>query len=177
MLKRFQIPLFLVCAVGSIGSIAESKPARQTAPAPRTVRDYYLLLPRGYFAESPRENLRLRPMVNDPKNDYLQTRASDTQALITTKLFRYRGAELFAFQHSPVLPVTAPNVLKFYRLRGGKLQDVTAQFWPVKLGVNEFVYLPRRGTTIVVRDENDPGEPPVTLFKMVWRGGRFVKVR
>ena len=168
--------LLLLGATASVSTVAESKPAS------RTVRNYYLLLPRQYFAESPRENLRSRPMATDLKNDYLQTRASDTQAFITAKLFRYRGAELFAAQISPVykVPVTSAmplSILKFYRLRNGKLQDVTAGVWPVKLGINQMVYLPPRGTTIVIKDENDPGEPPITLFKMVWREGRFVKTR
>ncbi len=173
--------LLLLSATTGVCALAESKPARKITPARRTVRDYYLLLPRQYFAESPRENLRLRPMVSDIAGDYLQTRASDSQAHITTKLFRFRGADVFAAQISPVykVPITSAmplTILKFYRLNGGKLQDVTTQIWPVKLGVNQMVYLPRRGTTIVVKDENDT-EESTTLFKMLWRQGRFVKTR
>ncbi len=170
IMKQLRLFLFLVFAMFSIHGVAASKSESDTAQTHRTVRDYYVLLPSSYFLESPRENLRKRSMVVDIANDYIETSGEAGQPYLQTSLFRYGKAELFAVYAQ----FDKGDVLTFYRLRNGRLQDVTRQVWRVKSHAHDRVYLSRHGTSIVIRDETYPGDEKTRLV-IRWRGGRFVK--
>lgn len=171
-MKQLKLLLLLLCATTALHNVAESKPRPKGSGVQirRTVRDYYLLLPSKYFAESARENLRLRPMVIDIANDYIETSGEAGQPYLQTALFRHQGTELFAVYAQ----LEAGNLLKFYRLSDGRLRDVTKQVWRTKLRPNDRVYLPRRGSNIVIQDETYPGDEKIR-FTMRWRNGHFVK--
>ncbi len=165
LLKLF---LILLCFTFAIYGTAQSQ--SKTKPTRRTVRDYYLRLPSEYFTESAKENLRLRAMVVDIPNDYIETAGEAGQPYLQTAVFRYRGSELFAVNAQFEMGST----LKFYRFYKGKLSDVTGKVWPIKLRATDRVVLPRYGTTVIVRDETYPGDEK-TRLSMRWRNGRFVK--
>ena len=167
-MRLLKLLLVLLCFIFATYGTAQAQ--SKTKPTRRTVRDYYLRLPSEYFTDSARENLRSRAMVVDIRNDYIETAGDAGQPYLQTAVFRYRGSELFAVNAQFEMGST----LKFYRFYKGKLSDVTGKVWPVKLRATDRVYLPRYGTTIIVRDENVPVDqkPRLTIR---WRGGRFVK--
>ena len=162
-MRYLNLLLFLACAIFGVCKMAD-------AQTRRTVRDYYLRMPSSYFLESPSENLRKRPIVVDVANDYIETFGEKGQPYLTTALFRYKGAELFAVYAQ----LEKGDVLKFYRLSDEKLRDVTKQVWQIKSRPHDRIYLPRRGTTIVIMDETYPGDEK-TRLTVKWRNGRFVK--
>ena len=173
-MRPLKLLLLLSCATISVHGIAQAQSKTPTKKSDtqkrRTVRDYYLKLPSRYFAESPQENLRLRTMIVDIPNDYIETSGEAGQPYLQTALFRYQGTELFAVYAG----LDSGYALEFYRLSGGKLSNVTSKVWQTKIRSNDRVYLPRRGTTIVIMDETYPGDEK-TRLKLRWKNGRFVK--
>lgn len=163
-MRRLTLFLLLACAMFCVPGAAEPKATRHT------VRDYYLRLPSRYFSESASENLRKRPMVLDIANDYIKTYGEKGQPYLQTALFHYRGAELFGVYAQ----LKTGDVVNFYRWENGRLRDVTGQMWKVKSRAGDRVYLPRYGTTIIIKDETYLGEEK-TRLKMRWNNGRFTK--
>lgn len=157
-------------------SLAVAAP-RATAPsirAPRrhTVKQFFDLLPARYFAGiSRREKLGQKPVI-DQAHDYLETRGEGDDAALEVAVFRFGGQETVG-----VLATYADGggELNFYRLRSGRLHDVTPQVLPRRLGPNQVAELPHFGTTIRVLNRRARGTKPETpAYNLQWRGGRFV---
>lgn len=157
---------------------ANAQPRQQTR---RSVIAYYFLLPSLGLGNTttPRERRALlqpksKPII-DVSHDYLQVRP-DSAPPEQIAVFRFRGTDLIAAS-SPDFQ-SDYNAFHLYRLRNGKLRDVTRQELPVRARTNNFLYeLPRTGTTIRVFAFDLQAQTRRPAFNLLWRNGRFVKTR
>ena len=168
------------------------------AAKPKTVLDFFLLVPYRYIASdeytelgksvarSHRElllNSRRWGSIIDLRHDYIY-QVIDSSPTQSVALFRYKGRVLIAVSYE--IYDVQPTEYAFYLLRyeNGACQDVTKQMLPVapnefhndilpRYGttINNYV-LPRYGTTIQVK--NAKGK---TLYKLQWEAGKFVRER
>jgi hypothetical protein len=157
----------------AVASWSDAGSAHRAGAPPRSVVDYYLLLPSSYFdIDSAKERLRLchgPGTVIDTKNGYLRTWGDGAQEALTVCLFRQPD-------HSYLVAVNANRasdgdwepVLDFYRYRHGRLARAVPTPLPRGLGKQLGYRLPRYGTTIQVVDEAGR-----TRYDLVWVGGRF----
>lgn len=180
-MKRL-IPLALLAALPAAAinftPPAHAKTSRQ-AMAPRTVSDYFLLLPESYFeAASPAESRKVRARMLreaevDTKNDYLDVGGDAAQAGLSVALFRHAGRATVAVEASG--EYYAFDVL---RLENGRLRNVTRSLVP-NFSRHHIYEVPRRGTTIRVydnllkEDEYAPAERGRHLYDLAWRDGKF----
>lgn len=167
--------LLALCA--ALPATAQRKPVRPAPP--RTVRDYFLLLPQSYF-EIGRDQrairLASRGGIVDLRHDFLHFPPQDAQGALDVALFRHKSDVLVAVYVKEV-----DGILDFLRYRHGHWVTVTKSVMPVAYsGDNEYA-LPRRGTTIRVTankfsEETQQRAAPVGrwVYDLVWRGGRFV---
>ena len=151
----------------------ESISAAQSSP-PKTVLDYYLLLPEKYFEANKEQRVKwmLAPRngaVVDIKNGYIYAAGDGAQTPIYVCLFkRPYGLPLVAVKsHEP--DTRDYTHLDFYELKNGTLVEVKKGVLPVKIN-GDFKYeMPRYGTTINVRDQRGR-----RLYNLNWSGRRFV---
>lgn len=145
--------LGVVC---SVGWPSLSVPAEGTSP-PRTVVDYYLLLPRDrYFEWDTEADLRriIQPAsrgITDIPHGYLQTMGDGAQARITVRIFKHAdGTHLVAVSANRASDGVWEPWIHFYRYRDGKLADVTAELQPAPVEPPLGFTLPREGIAIHV---------------------------
>ena len=147
------------------------------SPTPRTVLDYYLLLPEKYF-EANRE-LRVKWMLDpgrgavvDITNGYIYAPGDGAQTSLYVCLFqRSRGRAVIGVKSHPS-DTHAITFLHFYEYRNGALADVTKTVLPVKINESAIYEMPRYGKSIEVRDARNN-----TIYSLVWSGRRFVLKR
>jgi hypothetical protein len=167
--------LWLLCTVG-LFLIAGAVVAQ--VQQPRTVLDYFLLLPEREFSalESWPPSERKRFLMDgvhrgdnilDLRNDYLFMRGDGAQPDITIALFRYRGDVLIALRDEGYDP-RDPSVT-FLRYERGHWRDVTKATLPADLKPRGDYQLPRYGTTILLRSAKGS-----VIRRLMWRGGKFV---
>jgi len=179
-MKRTTVTLCLALCLLLFPSPSWSK---QRAKAPRTVLDYFLLLPRNRYFEramhTPAQRLQwlrgTRPhSVVDIANDYIFSIGDGAQPPLTVALFRFRGRVTVA-----VLAEWEDGRLDFLRFERGEWRNVTRQVLPIAYSAKHFYAIPRRGTTIQVlsgRDWTAERKPPRRhLYDLVWKNGRFEK--
>ncbi len=147
-----------------------------------SVIDYYELLPSLGIEDhttQQEKSLLLRPENHpcvDVRHDYLLVHP-DSSPVEQIAVFRAR-------READLLAVSLPdsesdyNDFALYRLRDGRLRDVTRQMLPVAPRTDRFLYeLPRFGTTISVYRFDLNTQSRRHVFDLKWRTGRFVKVR
>ena len=142
--------------------------------SPKTVLDYYLLLPEKYFEANKEQRVKWmldfgRGAIVDIKNGYLYAPGDGAQTPIYVCLFkRPRGLPLVAVKsHEP--DTRAYTHLDFYEYKNGTLVEVQKGVLPVKVNENFKYELPRYGTTIKVTDQRGR-----KLYSLHWSGRRFV---
>ena len=160
--------------------------ASPRAAQPKTVLDYFLLLPaQGQFAtEVPKDKKWLytepeiygpvKPIV-DIKNDYLLFPGDGAQGTMQFAIFRYKGRALIVMRDD-----FEDGGLDFLRYENGRWKDVTKQVMPVPYNVHYDYHVPRWGTTIKVtagRDYFKDAKPTLNkgkkIYDFVWVGGKF----
>ncbi len=179
-IKRAISPFWALALMWVAAHIVEAKVA-----APKTVLDYFLLLPaRGRFAtETPKNQRRawlrekssdLKPVV-DIKNDYILAPGDGAQGTIQFALFRYKGRVLVVMRDD-----FEDGTLDFLRYENGRWKDVTKQMMPVPYNVHYDYHVPRWGTTIKVtagRDYFEDVKPSPNkgkkVYDLVWDKGKF----
>ncbi len=156
-------------------SRAEAKPLHGTQAQVRrlSVIDYFNLLPCYGIGDSttPKQRRELLQFGTDPntnpvidlRHDYLLIHPDSSPAEQIT-VFRAPGK-------SDLVAVSMPdsendyNYFALYRLRKGKLRDVTRQMLPMPLRIDNFLYvLPENGTTIRVFKFNIGDNQAATLL-------------
>jgi hypothetical protein len=142
--------------------------------SPRTVLDYYLLLPERYFEANKEQRVKwmldpTRGAVVDIKNGYLYAPGDGAQTAIYVCLFkRLHGLPLIAVKsHDP--DSQGYTHLDFYEHKNGALVEVKKGVLPVKVNENFKYEMPRYGRTIEVRDQRGR-----KLYSLNWSGRRFV---
>jgi hypothetical protein len=170
------LALFVLGFVIGFGPPAGSAQTKTPGSAePRTVVDYYLLLPDKYF-EGDRD-MRLHWMLDpkrgaivDLKHGYLYAAGDGAQTDIYVALFkRTNGKYLIAVNYNDKHDVFE-SFLVFYEYDQGRLGLVTDPVLPVAFDKNLYYELPRQGTTIVVTDKSGKRR-----YRLVWnkRQSRF----
>ena len=165
----------LVCVAVSLTGGKASGHVRAVKPVqPKTVVDYFLLLPQRYFEGSPSDLLSAsgktrRPIV-DVGHDYILAPGGDAQPTLNVVLFRHNERVLVAVLdggYDPPIPT-----LDFLRYEHRHWKKVTKQVLPQDAWPDPYQHwtytLPRHGTTIEVTDSGG-----AQVFDLVWRDGRF----
>ncbi|HYE63953.1 MAG TPA: hypothetical protein VD966_00130 [Pyrinomonadaceae bacterium] len=152
---------------------ALARPAQSAEP--RTVIDYFLLVPERYvgydrqFREELLRSGRADTLV-DVQNGYISYRATDNPEAFEFAIFKKPdGKYLIAFSigYDPDFPDT-PSKLLFLNYENGKWSDVTRASLPVAFNKRLTYKLPREGRNIVVTD--DKGR---RVYTLAWAGGKF----
>lgn len=177
--------------VAAIAPEASATPAAQPGQ-PRTVRDYFELLPEKYFTlegcerstdkdckKARAEYLKSYLEVDDAKNGFLKAGCDGAQMCITMALFRRPDG-----RHIVAVNTTQEIDNDFYFLdhADGKWNDISADVIPGydKMHIYE---LPRVGTTVPVFAKKviERGEDYVVtekgqkLYDLVWKDGKFTR--
>ena len=174
---KFSVVALLICAFGlSAIDAAVAKPA-----PPKTVLDYFLLLPKqSYFAlplsgAERRAYLKDKRAVVDLKNDYILFPGDGAQGTLEFALFRFKGRVTVVIRDD-----FEEGRLDFLRYENGRWKDVTKAMMPTPYNARYDYHVPRRGTTIQVtagrRYYRDPKPSPnrgKKVCDLVWSGGKF----
>ena len=155
--------------------------AAAQSPEPKTVADFFLLVPDRYMGGYDRpireEILRgeRRGVVVDIPNGYISYDASDNPSGFEFAIFRKsNGKYLVAFStgafSDPEMDEELGNWPTLFLLsyEGGRWRDVTKASLPVAFDRRLAYMLPRRGTDIQVWDERGR-----MLYTLTWRNDRF----
>ena len=140
---------------------------------PKTVLDYYLLLPDKYFEANEEQRVKWmldpkRGAVVDIKNGYIFAPGDGAQASVYVCLFkRSAGSPLIAVKtHEP--DTDQFTYLDFFEYKRGTLVEVKEDVLPVRIN-KEFKYkMPRYGRSIEVRDQRGR-----KIYNLTWTGRRF----
>lgn len=181
-----------VADVSGIGSGAETTPTPSPANQPRTVRDYFTLLPDEYFTlegcyretdkdcnKARAEYLKTFTEVEDIANGYFKGGCDGGQSCIEMAIFkRADGTYLVGLATSGEMM----NDFYFLDYSGGKWEDVSAGVVP-EFSKNNWYKLPRFGTTVKVYakkvieqgDDYQISEKGGPLYTLTWKDGKFVK--
>lgn len=170
---------------------------------PKTVTDYYLAMPSGFYSTDFRGNKitgkaalakhrKSLIKIEDVKNGYLKLESA-WEGWAEIVLFKRKdGNYLIAQAESGCGPVCT-GFIKFFDYQNGKWTDVTDKVFPVlteaqikeafvdkKLdseenGANIYFVLPREGTTVrmACNECSDTGDPHFTLLEFIWNGEKF----
>jgi hypothetical protein len=166
----------LLCAVLFAVAAGFGTAAAQ-AREPRTVADFFLLVPErymeGYDRRFREELLRgeRRGAVIDIRNGYISYDESDNPSGFEFAIFRKsNGQYLIAYSdgafHDPEFGNDPTLFLLSYE--GGRWRDVTREALPVAFDKKLAYTLPRRGRSIEVW-----GGPGRKLYTLTWRNDRF----
>jgi len=164
-----------LCTILSLLLIVVS-PRGATHP-PRSVIDYYLLLPSDYFdglaTDTRSERLRLlrdfKGSSVDRPHGFLHIRGDGAQSDLTVCLFkRPNGSYLVAVNSNTASDGVWGPSLDFYTYQQGHLVNVTKAVRPAGINQQLGFVLPRYGTTIKV--VNRRGKPVEYLY---WNGAGF----
>jgi hypothetical protein len=179
----------ILCLILAIGSSVVSADAQTEQP--KTVRDFFYLLPQKYFeigccgvyAEPDSEKAHAKYLetflrVEDTANGYLQGGCEGGQACIEMVLFKKPDGN-YLVGVGTYNTMTEHNY--FLEYRNGKWFDVSAKVIP-QFGKNKLYSLPRSGTKIEVfakkviervSDDQIIYETGAKLYDLVWSGGKF----
>ncbi len=171
------VMMLALCWMNFWGSPVEAKTA-----SPRTVLDYFLLLPdKDYFTMDRSSRLAWtrqpgRQAIIDLKNDYIQFPGEAGQPTLDVALFKHRGNVLVAVHASYEMGQS----LDFWRYRQGQWTNVTRQTLPVPYSDRYDYRIPRYGTTVkvVVADydwklDKEVPNAGKRVYDLIWSGGRF----
>jgi hypothetical protein len=153
---------------------------------PRTVRDFFNLLPQKYFAlegcsDNPtkqkcdrarREYIENYLEVEDTANGYWKSGCDGAQSCLTLALFKRPGGTYIVALQTEFESGFNNYFLEY---KGGNWSDIGAQIVP-KFSKNNIYVLPRQGTTVEVfaKTKNaEFGEKGKKLYELVWKNGKF----
>lgn len=172
--------ILLVVLIASVSAFAQAK-------GPKTVRDYFMLLPGKYFSldccmmeKTPKaakeKYLKTYLDVEDTANGYMKGGGDGAQEAFEMALFkRPDGSYLVGFYTvGEGGPEDVPYT-RFLRYSGGRWTDVSktvvANYDPVK----RIYEVPREGTTVQVFEKDEAGDwyKGKKLHDLEWKNGTF----
>lgn len=171
--------LMFVC-LATVATTAQKQSVKST---PKTVRDFFMLLPEKYFevgcCEDTKESyLKAYLDVEDTANGYMKGGAEAGQGGFEMALFKRPNGDyligLYSFGEMW-------DDFYFLEYRGGKWFDVSKKVIP-DYGKYRWYELPRNGTTVKVYrktllEEEEGvtvGERQEKLYDLEWKNGKFV---
>lgn len=186
VILNFECLAILLASLSSTAQL-EGRPAhslasqREARTSRRSVINYFYLLPSlgmGTPATSRRRGELLRTQnqpIIDVRHDYLLVRP-DSSPAEQIAVFRSRGGSDLIADSLPD-SVSDYNGFALYRLRHGRLRDVTRQMLPMPPDLDHLLYeLPRFGSTIRVFRFDLDTETRRHVFDLFWFRGSFLKV-
>lgn len=185
-MKPRYIVLTAVCLLFVSGAFAQAKP-------PRTIRDFFTLLPEKYFLlegcerasdrncnKARAEYLNTFTEVEDVANGYFKGGCDGAQACIEMAIFkRPNGTYLVGLATASEMN----NDFYFLDHAGGKWSNVSSSV--SGYSKRNWYELPRSGTTVKVyaKKITDSGpdfeasERGKKLYDLIWKAGRFVRAK
>jgi hypothetical protein len=166
--------MFTKRLAGSAGVLtAFAAAAIAAAPVPpKTVLDYFLLLPNKYFEIGRRERMRWLKdthSIVDTRHGYLRMYGDGAQAELELCLFRKAGGSyLIGVAGNLASDGGWDPWLDLYTYRNGHFVDVEKQMLPIRFPAAAGYRLPRYGRTILVRTAAGR-----VLYRCTWTGTRF----
>jgi len=197
MNRKIKLLLAFVAAIILSGNIFSQK---QTKPAPKTVMDFYLLLPAIEVKGLEVKNRKSFVAIEDARNGYLKLAAPknkndwEKDDWMEIALFKKLNGEYLIGVTNNSCTETCSGSLEFLEYRGDRFVDVTDKIYPLTKEIELKQYLrkkrpeqpeigesifssvselPREGKTIKVNFTGEKGKE-FTLFEMTWNGERFV---
>ncbi len=167
-LRGLFITLFVVCAM--LPSFAAF---RQTRKPPKTVVDFFLLLPKKTVepiiyapTANRRQILKEQQRTVDIPHGYLEIRG-EADSTLTVCLFRKRNGSYLVASYFGGGEDDAEPELNFFEFRAGHMVKVKPL--PVAFDEKLAYYLPRNGTMITVKNEKGR-----RVYGLSWDRTRFV---
>ena len=185
--------LLLLALAAPAAAGAGSTPAgqRRGAKAPRTVREFFNLLPQEYFtlegcapegdrncARARTEYLKTFLEVEDAANGYMKGGCDGAQSCFEMALFkRPEGTYVVGLTTSHEVSEQS----YFLEYAGGAWRDVGARVVPA-YGEDKVYKLPRYGTTVEVYENimvpnEGYRERGRKLYDLAWKGGKFITAK
>jgi hypothetical protein len=160
-----------------------NKTVKTEKDMPKTVRDFFMLLPEKYFAieccqGDKNEYLKQYLTVEDTKNGYMDGGGDAAQSTFRLALFRRPdGTYLVALN----VFGEAQDDYYFLDYRDGKWKDISREIIP-EYSKDRMYEIPRQGTTVAVFEkrvidtdgENNLTERGAKLYDLVWQSGKFI---
>lgn len=181
MKTKFLFSALLICLLGF--GLAASAQTKQ----PKTVRDFFMLLPAKYFSldccidknarQGKEEYLERYLDVEDTANGYMSGGGDGAQDGFAMTLFkRSNGTYLIAFYTYGEGSVEDTSWTVFLDYKNGKWTDVSRAVVP-NYNARKYIYqLPREGTTIGVFEKDETGEDfykGKKLYDLIWQNDKF----
>ena len=174
------------------GKAPENQPI-ENVDGPRTVIDFFKLLPEKYFtlegcdretdkdcSKARADYLKRFTIVEDIPNGYFKGGCDGGQACIEIAIFKRPD---YTYLVGVATEFEMGNDFHFLDYAGGQWKDVTAQVIP-DYSKKNWYELPRRGTTMKVfakkiieqGEDFEASEKGKLLYSLAWKKGKFVKV-
>jgi hypothetical protein len=155
-----------------------------SAQTPKTVRDFFTLLPAKYFSfdccsslpasKQKAEYLKRYLKVEDTANGYMSGEGDAAQEGFEMALFkRPNGSYLIGFYTYGEGGIEDTPWIVFLDYKAGKWTDISRHEIPGYSPEKYEYHLPRHGTTVEVYKKVEEGNPP-KLYDLVWKDGKFV---
>lgn len=172
-------------AVFLLTVLAVSAAQAQTKP-PRTVRDFFNLLPQKYFTlegcepkkdknceRARREYVEMYLETEDTANGFWKSGCDGAQSCLTMALFKRPDASYVVALKTEFESGSENYFLEY---KGGKWLDISGKIIP-QFSKNNLYELPRVGTTVEVYKKKtvDDGitERGAKLYDLAWKNGKF----
>jgi len=188
---------FFITLIGLSGNIFAQ---RQTNAAPKTVMDFYLLLPSVKVRNLAVKTRKSFVAVEDTRNGYIKLAAPknnddwEKDDWMEIALFKKSNGEYVVGVTNNSCTDTCAGGIEFLEYRGDRFVDVSDKIYPVTQKIKYAQYLrkkrpeqpalgesifgtvselPRAGKTVKVKFTGEKGKE-FTLFEMTWNGEGFV---
>lgn len=181
-------------AVADTGAaVPEATPSTgQAKGEPRTIRDFFTLLPEKYFIlegcdksadkncnKARADYLKNFTEVEDVKNGYFKGGCDGGQACIEMAIFKKPDGTYLTGVHTSA---ELNNDFYFLEYAGGKWTDVSAKVIP-EFSKKNWYEIPRVGTTMKVfaknitekGDDYEVSEQGSLLYSLTWKDGKFTR--
>ncbi len=184
-MKKFGLYIFSALALAFFVGNASAQ-----IKNPKTVRDFFTLLPQKYFtlegclpakekncAKARAEYLKTFTEVEDTANGYFKGGCDGAQSCLEMALFK-RSDNSYIVGLATFAEMM--NDYYFLEYRNGKWTDISAKVVP-RFSKKNMYELPRNGTTIEVfakkitetGDNYEISEKGAKLYDLEWKGGKF----
>lgn len=178
MRKKLSLSFLFICLLSPV-CLAQSK-------HPKTVRDFFNLLPQEYFAlegctrssdknceKARREYVKNFLEIEDTANGYWKSSCDGAQSCLRMALFKRPGAGYIVAVHT-LNELEETNY--FLEYINGKWFDISSKVVP-EFSSKNIYELPRYGTTVKVFKKEFP-EPSYSergskIYELEWKNGKF----
>ncbi len=176
-MKNFKLLIILAILVLPAAVFAQKQP--------RTVREFFNLLPQKYFTlegcspandkncnQARREYIQTFLEIEDTANGFWKSGCDGAQSCLTMALFK-RSDSTYIVALQTEFEMGYTNY--FLEYKAGKWSDISARVIP-SFSRNKIYDLPQKGTTIEVFAKNKTGEDSgkgKKLYDLVWKNGKF----